>query len=828
MTDLARPPRIDTHLGLSTGWNLDPDWQILLMSALRDAVQLRDEVRLVGFARLGVELCREGQVRIASAVAQVLQMTVEPKEAGRIRDHMAEPVYVVEAALAQDPQAKPLPVSVDHLAGAIADAIGMYAAAAELNMRAGRGFDKLGDADSAGFAYQTAGGNWLWLERPEQALNASSAAVERFRDSGNLRGEAEALLTYAEAAIEVGDLSRADECVSRVGELVPRLRSTHLTTVWRRTRARIDIALGRSEEAHRLLVQALRASRRSGDSELEVVILHDLAILAESAKGPKRAAQWWRKALTRAEESGLAARELDIARGASLNAMETDSLDAAIGILEQATQRHAESRPTPFFERARAEMGALLLARGARQLSEGGRTSADLSLEQGDEALKTAIAEFVSVGDADWAGRAARNLKLSWRLQGKQCEGTAWLRSAASGSPGSAAASGLSIEAAMLGIGCPEQAEWSASWIRSQAAQSDGEALAMELARESYMLDSGDLLQDTDGSLALMRLACDVAKTAEYWGYGDLVNDLGIRLARADLSDQAETAFSRAVDIAEREENRALKSLALANLAELHSRRSENDVARRLFALSAELAEAVGDLDQAIASWAGTTRIDIDGSQTRAAETTRRMVDLASRGVSPQARATTLSAQATAAYVRGAYAKAFTNWRRAASLASDNRGEYLAFALDALARRHDRERFERELERTVSSLGRNIETIDFCNRILRAAFTWASAGDADAASLTIATSTALAGATLTSTQISTDAQSLFMRSMAALRAGELVINELDDGGSAVADSVDRHVRALIGDEPAEALRWILEWANDDTDTDTDPGKLTLQ
>ena len=36
-------------------WNLDPDWQILLMSALRDAVQLRDEVRLVGFARLGVE-----------------------------------------------------------------------------------------------------------------------------------------------------------------------------------------------------------------------------------------------------------------------------------------------------------------------------------------------------------------------------------------------------------------------------------------------------------------------------------------------------------------------------------------------------------------------------------------------------------------------------------------------------------------------------------------------------------------------------------------------------------------------------------------------------
>lgn len=824
---IDRSRRDDSSLGLSAGWNLDPDWQILLMRALGDAVQVRDRARLVEFSKLGVELCHEGHARIASAIAQVLQMVTHPMSATSIREHMAEPDYVVETALHHGPQADLLQVSVDRLAGVIADAIGMSAAASDLNWRAARGFDLLGDPESAAFAFQTAGANWLLLERPERAVDAASRAVERFRARGDLRGEAEALLTYAEAAIETGDLARADECVSRVGELVQHLRSTHLTAVWKRTRARIDIELGREEDAHLLLMDSLRGSRRSGDPELEVVVLHDLAILTESAKGPKRAARWWSKALGRAEEWGFAARELDIARGASLNAMEIAGLDVAIDILVRATQRHRESRPAPFYERARAEMGALLLARATRQLSQDGRGGADRSFEEGEDALKTAIVEFVTVGDAEWAGRAARNLKLSLRLQGKQCDGAAWLRSAASGSDNPAAKE-LSIEAALLGIGCPEQAAWSASRLRSQPAPSDGEALVIQLARESYTLDNGDLLQDTDSSLALMRLACDLAEAADYWGYGDLVNDLGVRLTSANLSDEAEAAFTRTVEIAEQEENRVLKSLALANLAEMHSRRSENDVAWQLFAQSAELAESVGDLDQAIAAWSGTTRIDFEDSHARAAETTRRMADLASRGVSPEARATALSAQASTAYIRGAYMKAFTVWRRAAALPSDNRGEYLAFALDALARRQDRERFERELERTASSLGRDAETIDFCTRILRAAFTWASVGDTDAASLTVATSAALAGATLTSTELSTDTKSLFMRSMVALRAGELVVSELDDGGSRVSEAVDRHVRALIGEEPAEALRWILEWASDDSDLDAEPSTLTLE
>lgn len=817
MTAYGTPAQDHTELGLGVGWKQNPEWPTLVLSGLRDALRSDDMARLAGFATVGIEIARSGHLEVATAISQLLYVRLTGGR-GVLAEDRASTSDVVHAVLAREPEPATLDFSADRLAGVLADATDMDDEAARLNWRAGEGFAGLDDPGAAGLAFLDAARSSLWLDDWEQAATAAARADECFGDGADARGEVESLAIQAEASIAFGDLLQAEAALTRARALLPIARSAQMHALLARLEARLEIERGNDSDAHLGLRHALRVSRRTDDHELQAVILEDLAILTESTKGPRAAAAWWSKALTEAEQAGPR-RELEIARGAGLNAFESGELNEAIGILGRALERQADTKPNPEFARVKAEWGALVLTRALRALQQQGRASAEPDLDQGEAALKDAIREFVTRADIEWTGIAARNLKVVWRLQGKQCEGSAWLRRAVPDDQGSQVAAELLREAALLGVGCPDQTEWAADWLLSAVGESNRESWAMTLALESEALDSGDLLQDTDGAVALMTLACEVADTNADWGYGDLLNDLGVRLSSANRHDEAEDAFEKALEIARQEENRALQSLALANLAELRLLSRDADVARQQFTQSAELAEEVGDIDRAIESLAGAARIEITDDLPDAEETARKMADLAGRGASPEGLAVVLSTEASAAFTRGAYVTAFTLWRRAARLDEDNRGERLAYALNALAINGNRTRFERELERAAGTLERDSQTIDFCEGILRAAPIWASMGDGDAAGMVIATSTALAGATLTSTKLSMDARSLFMRSLGTMRVGQLVASSIEEQGVAIAEPFDRHLTEILGEEAAGAVRWVLRWADDESDLD---------
>lgn len=87
----------------------------------------------------------------------------------------------------------------------------------------------------------------------------------------------------------------------------------------------------------------------------------------------------------------------------------------------------------------------------------------------------------------------------------------------------------------------------------------------------------------------------------------------------------------------------------------------------------------------------------------------------------------------------------------------------------------------------------------------------ASMGDGDAAGMVIAT--------LTSTKLSMDARSLFMRSLGTMRVGQLVASSIEEQGVAVAEPFDRHLKEILGEEGAGAVRWVLRWADDESDLD---------
>ncbi|MBN9104487.1 MAG: hypothetical protein J0I14_05755 [Propionibacteriaceae bacterium] len=804
-------------MGLDPGWKRDPEWPLLLLRGLGDARREGNVNRLVGFAALGFELAQERHLELATAICQIAWMTPESPK-GALREGAASTHEVVRAVLDRQSEPATLGVAIDRLAALLAHLIDQDVEAAQLSWRAGEGFDTLDEPDSAGLAYQAAAASWLHQGRWQESMNAASLSVERFRESSNSRGEAESLTVHAEASIESGDLVQAQADLTLVEHLLPLVRSTHLRAVLARTQARVGIERGDRESPHEGLRRALRLSKRTDDGELQVVILHDLAILTESTVGPRASAAWWGKALTAAEAIGARFRELEIARGAALNASKCGRLDDGITILGRALERSETGDRSLIHARARADCAALVLTRATRALGDAGRATAEPDLERGEAALREALGVFVASADAEWAGIASRNLKLVWRLQGRQCEGSAWLRLVAQDAA-SPTAEDLMYEAALLGVTCPDDGAWATDWLLSADVGSDREAWAMALAHESLTLDSGDLLQDSERAVALMRLACEVTGGEASWAYGDLVNDLGVRLGRADRVEDARDAFEQALATAIRDENRALESLVLANLAEMQVRTQETEAARQRFARSAQLAEDVGDIDQAISSWAGVVRIVMLDDSDGAAEVARRMTALADQGASADSQATALSTEASMAFLRGAYVKASRLWRRAARLSGDHRGEHLAFALDALARTGDQSAYERELERAASSFARDSQAIAFSQGILRTAYTWVSAGDADAAGRVVAMSTALAGATLASDRLSTDPQSLFMRSLAVMHAGQLVIESVEEKRELVAEAFDRHLEDILGKESAVALRSVLAWSGEAEDTD---------
>ena len=805
----------DSWLGLEADWRNHTDWPSRILERLREALQVNDTERLAQFAGHAEELIAYEHPEIAAAICQILFLKMRGPGGGISKGGRASIPDIVNALIDFQATDDKLSACVMKLAGSLAASAQMYAQAGDLNRRAADILDHLGERTLSAEAHLGTAQARLAEGRWELAGQAAAQASKRFALSGDPHEETRALIIHVQALLALGELAEGEDLVSRAIELLPRLRSAEVRAVTKRTQARLQIERGEYVDAHTNLRVALRISRRTGDAYLESLILQDLAILTETTKGAKPAAAWWAKALNRAEGAISPSRELEIARGAGLNALENDRPSVGADILKRALERHTETRPHPIYEQVQADWSAMMLNRLAQDLEQGGWRTAEPQLAEVEGTLDEAICAFVEWHDAEWAGIAAKNQKLVGRLRDRQCDVATRLREVANQSDHREVVQAVLAEAALLGVGCLASENWASEWLLSVGQGKHDESWVMHVAKEAETLDQGDVLQDTDRAIRLLEIACAVAGRQGHWAYGDLVNDLGVKLANAGRAEEAIGSFELALRIAQEHDNRVLASLTLGNLAELNVRAGESDRARSLFRRSAELAEQVGDSDKAIHSWSAILRSGLAEDTEDVAEVTKKLTDLETGGVSPDARAAVLSAQAAAAYRRAAFGKASALWARAANHDQDHLGERLALSLDARARTGNRSRFELQLERAVARLGRDSQTLDFSKKLLGAAQIWMETADADATALTLAVSTALAAATLSTSKTSDDPQSLYFQSISTLVAVQLTIESIQDQAARpLLTLLDRHLREMVGEDGAESIYNVMEWVKD--------------
>jgi tetratricopeptide (TPR) repeat protein len=197
--------------------------------------------------------------------------------------------------------------------------------------------------------------------------------------------------------------------------------------------------------------------------------------------------------------------------------------------------------------------------------------------------------------------------------------------------------------------------------------------------------------------------------------------------------------------MADEQDNRVLKEMALNNLAQLLAEAGEVEEAVKCFKEAAAVAAAIGDHQSSADHWCKVSGLLLNsGALDQVEAVLQRARQQASLDGGGQAAASVQSAEASRAYAESNYEKAVLLWQAAAERSPASKPfELLSFALEAQARAGNSAAYHKSLD-DYSARAQSDDARQEASELLwRPSLTWLRAGNARNAAQALATAALL-------------------------------------------------------------------------------------
>jgi tetratricopeptide (TPR) repeat protein len=652
---------------------------------------------------------------------------------------------------------------VYYLAGRVAVGLSQWEAGQEFFSKSLEFFSGSGMGIDIALAHQALAGVYSMQGDRQLAVASSKKALDFYRSVGDKGRAAEVFLNLAQDSLWESPQAAAEYLDNAEREIV-RLNDGHLNAALLGLRAMVHVQFSNYMAAEPLLRKAIASARRRGDSLQEQQSAQNLANVIDEAKGPQYALPWRLKALSIAETRGDTHAEATLHRAVALTLARLKNTVGAIEHLKSCLELSTNLGDKRMGAEAAADLGAMILSRETGVVLtfsdedserkddpdlKRGRALAfsQPDLEQLDHALKQfdlALEIFLELRDSEWISRVATNrrnllqlrdssqavrdlLNISRRVRDfDQVLATDLIREAARTECAAGVDPSFALELYTQFAASQSTADSAArAWALLEAAA--------ELAQLGGFHEQAAKLLN-EAALIYTRLDDPInAATA--------LNDYGVALHHSGDDIEATAAFRKVIQIADEQDNRVLKEMALNNLAQLMAEAGEVDEAVTYFSEAASIAAALGDHQSSADHWCSVSGLLLNsGALDEVGPVLQRARQQADLDGSPEAASSVQSAEASRAFATSNYEEAAALWYAAGERSpARRRFERLSFALDAQARAGNSIAYRENLA-GYSARAQSEGARQTASELLwRPALTWLQAGDAKNAAQGLAT-----------------------------------------------------------------------------------------
>jgi len=741
----------DLPEGLDEGWKNGENPVVELASVVGRALVKGTDEALVPFGALGLDLAAAGNDYIARLLGQAMLIRLTHPDLNKdspLSDWLADGDAYREMAVAvssnrnADPR---LRAEALTLVARVAMSESDYELATRALEGAIDGWTRLELWENVGNAYMGRGAAFAYEGRLSDAERMVAKATEVFERIGDFRGIAMVSLNNVQNALSNGDLALAETRLELCRPLVMSLRDGHITTSFQLTEGLVLIEKEQFEAARRCFVEAATNAARRGESGQLVVALKNVAKVTSEHGSARRALYWWQKARDAASAAHDWREEQSIERTLGVSLADADLFETAVEAFQRAIRINDDRGDELGSAQAKADQGATLLSWSVHERRQGNEDSSASLLIRAESTIDDARLILERFGDFHWAEITVRNLRGAFAGGDHPEVGVAAFLSAAEEfarvDPNYSAE--LLRNAALLRLteSTDANVDEAITWILTAARR---ELTTKEQKAWSLASDAGLLTDIYELHAPAVRLFDEALKylsrTGQPTAWGNIMNSAALAAtADADLTG-AKRRLTRVADLARGSENRVLLALAQSNLGELAIRRHEYLNARTLFSEASELAQQLGDNEQAANALASIANAWVaEGNAVEAANAAAAAELLARESSSNDALARANSARASIAYLLGEFEEAYAWWQTSAQLAElRSNGEYHAFALDSLAKLGDWPRFKHELDKVAAKSQREGSQLAFVDKLHLSASSWLGGGRPRAAGVVLA------------------------------------------------------------------------------------------
>jgi len=749
---------IEMPADLPEGWQSRSDAVELLAVAMGKTLALGNDRDFLSFAIVAFDLERAGNDDWAHLIVQALLLHMTPHD---LRDDTSLSEWLFDSSkydhllgqVIEDRASLPLlHAATLTIAGRVASAQGRYDQAAATFEAAAESWRRQGERREEAIALMALGAAHSHRGRPDDAERAVESSMAIFAHLGDRYGQALLMLNNVENALAREDVEGARNRLNDVRPLIRTLRDGHLTNSFILSEASIQIDTNEFASARRLYAVAVSSARRRQDLDQLVAATRNLAKVTTEHFSRQRGITLWAQARDVARQVHDWREEQAIERALGVELARERRFAEAVEAFENAEALNERFGDRLEAARVRADLGAATLSWAVSLSAEADDAMFNDLLARAEQVIDRARHELEELDDFDWAEITVRNLRAVWSNSDHSPYGVnVLIKTAETFANARPEYSAEALRnAALLSLsqrdGQTESSDDPIGWLVAavKLRRMDDDDRAWSLANDASLLTRAYGLhvfavQLFDAALQLL----DPTQNPTAWG--TIQNDAALAAAAADLLSDAEARLRGVTEIARISENRVLLQLAVSNLGELAARRGSSEEARALFIDAAGISEALGDYSEAADSWASITNSWVlDGNLEEARRAAAKTALLASQSTSSEAVARAESSAAGLRYLEGDFETAHALWMRCASLVDGPKsGEYLAFALDSLARLGDWRRFKRQLDKLARSAQENGTQLDLVSKLDRSVGMWLNQDRPKAAGIVLANLVAL-------------------------------------------------------------------------------------
>ncbi len=568
----------------------------------------------------------------------------------------------------------------------VSNHLGDFALAADLHRVAANRWAELGDAEAEAFELLRLGAAEHHMGNYESALEVGSLAAERFREAKNVRGEVLTSLNLEQTRAAMRDHEGALAELANAQHLAAKVRDGHLSASIALALGINDARDGKYREARVAFRHAYESAMRRGEISQAAAAARNLAAVHDDLALPRRASEWWRKAIALALEINDWRSAQDWQHQFGLRLAEREEFEQGALQLDLAVTLNNQHKDDHQAARVQSDMVAIWLNWAIAEKT-GDQESIELVTKAEELAVPT-WRRLEELADFTWATTVAHNLRAIWTLGRREEYGADMIVRAVErhSTDNPKYAGELLHDAALLLLGADrEDRSGAIMWLTQSSflRHEDTTSRALDLASEAAYVAT----YDKPTALAVYDAALEGLEESNPTAFGNILNDAAILASDLGRFDVAEEQLSDVTRIARTTRNRVMLAMATANLGELAQRKGDGKRARDLFSRAAELELRIGNTEGASMMQSAIANSFIhDGLYKGAAKPSESAQGLAKQSQSPNATARALSTQASLRFAEGRFEDAFSIWARCAELAADPKDdEYKSFALEALA-----------------------------------------------------------------------------------------------------------------------------------------------